>query len=135
MALNVNYLNPMGYVVSTEEIRDIANGNFLIERKRFKYDLCFANIELFAEIEHIVTENGTEHILHYVFFNNDHLKRIIKAEGEDAKYLLAGRHYHFNSFYRAVNQTTIEYLNQLGAKVSFFYKDPNPKKKGKKKNN
>ena len=97
------------------------------QTKKFKYDLCFANIELFAEIEH----TKEEHRLHMFFLDNDHLKRIAKAEGENAKYFLKGRHYHFNSFYRVAKPTTIELLNRLGAKVSFFYKDPN-KKRNKK---
>ena len=123
----------MGYVVSTEEVIDIdENGKLIIEHKhkRFKFDLCFANIELFAEIEH----TPTGHRLHYFFYDNEHLKRIIKAEGENAKYFLANRHYYFNAFYSCPNKTTVRLLTQMGAKVSFFYKDPNTKKKGKKKN-
>jgi len=113
--LNVSFSNPMGYVIVTQK----HDGKV----QRFRNDLCFANIKLFAEIEHY----QDEYRLHMFFSDNDHLKRIIKAYGENAKYFLADRHYHFNSFYRAVNQTTIEYLNQLGAKVSFFYKKPTPK--------
>ena len=111
--LNVSYVNPLGYVVVTEK-----HGS---ETKKFKFDLCFANIKLFAEVEH----TGEAHRLHLFFMDNEHLKRIVRAEGEDAKYFLAGRHYHFNSFYRAANSLTVELLTRLGAEVSFFYEDPN----------
>lgn len=122
--LRVSYVNPLGHVVVTERVSEDGE----TKTKKFKFDLCFANIELFAEIEHTKTENR----LHMFFVDNSHLKRIVKGEGENAKYFLANRHYHFNSFYRVVKPTTIEMLNKLGAKVSFFYKDPNEKRNKKK---
>lgn len=115
--LNVSYVNPLGYVVVTEKCGS--------ETKKFKFDLCFANIKLFVEVEH----EEEAHRLHLFFVDNEHLKRIVRSEGKNAKFFLAGRHYHFNSFYRVANPPTIELLNRLGAKVSFFYKDPNKTRK------
>ena len=117
MALRVDFTNPMGYVVVSRKY----------DGKTMKYrnNLCFANIRLFAEIH----ETKEEHQLDMFFMDNDHLKRIIKSEGENAKNFLADRHYYFNSYYKQINGMTIQYLNQLGAKVSFFYKVPKTKKK------
>lgn len=125
MSLRVNYSNPLGYVIVTE--RHSENGE--IKTKKYKFDLCFANIKLFAEIEHLENESR----LHIFFADNEHLKRIVSSEKDDAKYFLKGRHYYFNSFYRVARITTVELLNKLGAKVSFFYKDPNKKSKRKTK--
>ena len=117
MSLNVNFENPMGYVIVSRKY----------DGKTMKYrnNLCFANIRLFAEIH----ETKKEHQLHMFFMDIDHLKRIIKAEGENAKNFLADKHYYFNSFYKQINTATVRYLNQLGARVSFFYKVPKTKKK------
>ena len=125
MSLRVSYSNPLGYVIVTEKVTD--NGE--TKTNKYKLDLCFANIKLFAEIEHLENESR----LHIFFVDNDHLKRIVRAEGKNAKYFLKGRHYFFNSFYRVVRVPTVELLNKLGAKVSFYYKDPNKKKAKRKK--
>ena len=114
--LRVSFTNPLGYV----KVSEFYEG----EKNTYKYNLCFANIKLFAEIEH--TKEG--HRLHYFFADNDHLKRIVRAEGKNASSYLKGRHYFFNSFYRVATPVTVELLNQLGAKVSFYYKKPKIKK-------
>lgn len=115
--LRVSYSNPLGYVKVSE--------NFNGERINYKFDLCFANIKLFAEIEH----TNEEHRLHMFFADNDHIKRIVRAEGKNAHNYLKGRHYYFNSFYRVATPVTVEMLNRLGAKVSFYYKKPKSKNK------
>ena len=122
--LRVSYSNPLGYVKVSQKYKG-TDGK--MHTKTFKFDLCFANIELFAEIEHVKDEAR----LHMFFADNAHLKRIVRAEGKNAKTFLEGRHYYFNSFYRVATPVTVEMLNRLGAKVSFYYKSPNKKKSSK----
>lgn len=120
--LRVSYSNPLGYVEVYEYYKD-AEGNPC--KATYKFDLCFVNMNFFAEIEKV--GNG-DNILHMFFMDNDHLKRIVSAEGKNAPLFLKGRHYYFNSFYRVATPVTVELLNRLGAKVSFYYKNPNKKK-------
>ena len=97
-------------------------------KRRAKFSCCWCNTDLWAEIEHTRNASGEKvHLLQLFFNDNDHLRNIVKYEGPNACKFLADRHYYFNSYFSKPTKTTIRLLNQLGAKVSFYYKDPNNK--------
>lgn len=118
--LRVSYTNPMGYVIVT---RTTDQG-----KRKAKFWCCWCNTDLWAEIQHTRNADGERvHLLQLFFYDNEHLRNILKYQGADACQFLADRHYHFNSYYSKPRTTTIRLLNKLGAKVSFYYEDPTEK--------
>lgn len=108
--LRVSYINPIGYA----ETKSVGG-------KKVKLHLCTINDELWAEIQVIKNEKGEkEHILCCFFANKEHIKNCAKG-----RLCLDGMHYHFNTWNMGthVNNTVFKCLTQMGAKVSFYYKE------------
>lgn len=90
--------------------------------KNGKWWMCYANIELWAEISTFKDEDGKIYRqLGCFFLDNAHLKRCVFSK--DWKLNLKGYTYHINTATKCkINKTTIWLLTYAGAKVEFYYK-------------
>lgn len=107
--LEVSYVNPMGYVTK--------------KGQKGREWLCYANVELWAQIQTYKGEDGKWYRCLGLFFNdNEHLKRCVMSKDWPLK--LNGYIYHFNTAQKCqIDKTTIWLLTYAGAEVRFYYKE------------